>query len=508
MTNPSNGAPDPDGPPAFEAFLSHRYASAEENLYFFNIFRQVGQVQFEVDEGPQTISMTRLARMVRGADAFIGIYTLPESTTSRVNKEQLRSASQYFRLELELATRARKPMAVFYDERYRAHLDLPTGIYQQAYDSQELLGHGRTPSERRHRLAFESFATSVKTEMAYRAHVESLLLTAPTTVGLLLPGTEHGYTSTLVQGLTNALEDRGYRTQCLNWPPVLTAGLVSSLRQFDWVVIDVADTVAGVTALAFLHGHAIPMLRLQRTADGIASQPEVEKTLFGGFEVGYCEDLLPWSTEEGLLKEFDIRLDQIDAPVRRISTPKEADTYFRGAKQRTEKVFVSYASEDSWAAQAIVGELSKRFRSVFDYKDGGASLPAGVDWMTELYSRLHESRIGIPVLSSSYVKKETCLHEARHMMMRADQRAMQVIPLNVDGVEAPVFMQTVQFRLIDRSTDIARLVDDIVAQYYRTTSARDDAVLVMPEHTLSLNAREERVGEPADRGVHYTCRLP
>ena len=48
------------------------------------------------------------------------------------------------------------------------------------------------------------------------------------------------------------------------WPPVLTARLVSSLRQFDWVVIDVADTVAGVTALAFLHGHAIPMLRLQR----------------------------------------------------------------------------------------------------------------------------------------------------------------------------------------------------------------------------------------------------
>ena len=65
MTNPSYSAPDPDDSPAFEAFLSHRYASADVNLYFFNIFRQVGQVQFEVDEGPQTISMTRLARMVR-----------------------------------------------------------------------------------------------------------------------------------------------------------------------------------------------------------------------------------------------------------------------------------------------------------------------------------------------------------------------------------------------------------------------------------------------------------
>ena len=73
--------------------------------------------------------------MVRGADAFIGIYPLPQPPSSRVTAQQLRSASRYFRLELELATRARKPMAVFYDERFRAHLDLPAGIYQQAYDS-------------------------------------------------------------------------------------------------------------------------------------------------------------------------------------------------------------------------------------------------------------------------------------------------------------------------------------------------------------------------------------
>ena len=125
-------------------------------------------------------------------------------------------------------------------------------------------------------------------------------MTAPTTVALLLPGAAQGYTSTIVRGLTAALEDRGHRTQRLAWPPVLTAGLVSSLQRFDWVVTDVADTVAGVTALAFLHGHAIPMLRLHRTADGTASQPEVEKALFGGFEVGYCEDLLSWSGADGL----------------------------------------------------------------------------------------------------------------------------------------------------------------------------------------------------------------
>src|SRR4029077_8142440 len=106
---------------------------------------------------------------------------------------------------------------------------------------------------------------------------------------------------------------------------VLTAGLVSSLRQLDWVIIDVADTVQGATALAFFHGHAIPMLRLHYAADGTPSRPEVEQALFGGFEVGYCEDLLSWSTEDDLLKEFVVRLDQIDAPTRRISTAEEAE---------------------------------------------------------------------------------------------------------------------------------------------------------------------------------------
>ena len=38
MTNLSGSTADLDDSPAFEAFLSHRYASAEVNLYFYRIF--------------------------------------------------------------------------------------------------------------------------------------------------------------------------------------------------------------------------------------------------------------------------------------------------------------------------------------------------------------------------------------------------------------------------------------------------------------------------------------
>ena len=57
-----------------KAFFSHRYKSSEVNLYFHKLFAEAAEVQFEVDVGPTPINVTRLERMVRDSDAFIGIY--------------------------------------------------------------------------------------------------------------------------------------------------------------------------------------------------------------------------------------------------------------------------------------------------------------------------------------------------------------------------------------------------------------------------------------------------
>jgi hypothetical protein len=59
----------------FRAFLSHRYKSPEVNEYFFDIFNAAAaNPQFSVDRGTIATSVTRLERLIRGADAFIGIY--------------------------------------------------------------------------------------------------------------------------------------------------------------------------------------------------------------------------------------------------------------------------------------------------------------------------------------------------------------------------------------------------------------------------------------------------
>src|SRR5258705_12673502 len=89
---------------SFRAFLSHRYKSPEVNLHFFDIFSQAAEVQFEVDEGSTVMNVTRVERMIRNCDAFIGIYPFP-GDSREATRDRLSEASQYFRLELELAIR-------------------------------------------------------------------------------------------------------------------------------------------------------------------------------------------------------------------------------------------------------------------------------------------------------------------------------------------------------------------------------------------------------------------
>jgi hypothetical protein len=92
----------------FRAFLSHRYRSPEINRYFFNLFADEATIQFTVDRGAYHTNVTRLERFMRDADAFVGIFPVPQDK-GQLSGSELRNESRYFRLELDLAERARKP---------------------------------------------------------------------------------------------------------------------------------------------------------------------------------------------------------------------------------------------------------------------------------------------------------------------------------------------------------------------------------------------------------------
>ncbi|MGC4082867.1 MAG: hypothetical protein QM736_12325 [Vicinamibacterales bacterium] len=60
-------------PLTLKAFLSHRYQSPAVNTYLHEIFSEVAEVQFDVDRGTGATNVTRLERMIRDTDAFVGI---------------------------------------------------------------------------------------------------------------------------------------------------------------------------------------------------------------------------------------------------------------------------------------------------------------------------------------------------------------------------------------------------------------------------------------------------
>ncbi|MFO0939680.1 MAG: hypothetical protein U0930_02820 [Pirellulales bacterium] len=152
-----------------KAFLSHRYRSPEVNLYFHELFAESAQIQFEVDIGSLPTNVTRLERMIRDADAFIGIYPFPGDPKKTASADELRNASKYFRLECELAIRSGKPSLVFLDRRYAPYFDFSPSIRVESFDIQEIAGKGGSPSRPRFRRVFLEFCDELSAMMTATA---------------------------------------------------------------------------------------------------------------------------------------------------------------------------------------------------------------------------------------------------------------------------------------------------------------------------------------------------
>lgn len=154
----------------FDVFLSHRYNSPEVNLHFYEAISSVSSVTFRVDRGTIRTSTTRLERMVRDADAFVGIFPIPGDLMAAHDRASLLRVSRYFRLELDMAIRSRKPTAIFYDRRYGSLFGRPANIISYQYDAQDIGRSLRSPARLRLQRTAEGFfgqlAASVQAEAA------------------------------------------------------------------------------------------------------------------------------------------------------------------------------------------------------------------------------------------------------------------------------------------------------------------------------------------------------
>src|SRR5258708_7124789 len=241
---------------SFKAFLSRRYKSPAVNLYFFKLFSEIAEVQFEVDEGAFAMNVTRVERMIRGADAFIGIYPFPGTWEEAQTRANLKLASQYFCLELDLAIRSRKPAIIFYDSLYGNMLKCPDSVMARDFDAREITSHGGSPSAEYYREAFKSFCTIVERGMSYGV---SQARSPRKIVGIALPDTIYGKHQAEIQKTIaeNWDGDQGI----ISWPPTLDGPSFPLMQYFDWAIVDVGKVMARTGIPAFQHGPFFPLMR-------------------------------------------------------------------------------------------------------------------------------------------------------------------------------------------------------------------------------------------------------
>jgi hypothetical protein len=434
---------------SFAAFLSHKYKAPEINEFFFRLFSSVADVQFEVDIGSAPTNVTRLERLIRDANAFIGIYPCDPADGTQPATEDLLEQSRYFRLELDLASRARKPGLVFCDARYRGVVCTPPPIIEIPFNIQEIVSRGAKPSSALFVKAFRAFVQLVA---AVQAHdlLEEPRDARSDLVGILVPpeSVGGGYGPEQVDVIRNMIKGRRYQPIELTWPPVIDPSWMGQVRPLNWILIDTGPATAATGVLGYLHGEFKPAMRLRRveSPEQVSAAQPTGLALYDGYEVGYKKDIIRWCDSKTLEDGMAQRLGSLDAGRRRISTLEEALTYFQSAALRKESVFISYAGENEEAVRDLRAAFRKKFQKVFDYRDGSSIRP-GQPWLKEIFDQLALSPLGVLLLSSEYVKSGNCMHELREMIARHDGNKMQIFPVKIEAdekFEIPE-LQTIQY---------------------------------------------------------------
>lgn len=454
-------------PSSIEVFLSHRYKSPDVNLYFFDIFRQFAQVQFEVDKGASAISVTRLERMIQRADAFVGIYPFPDVEDQFPSKARLLEASQYFRFELDLALRARKPTLIFFDKRYGRLLQAPSPAASHGFDMREVFS-GNDARRERHRRLFEAFLREALSFATYQS-TRAIEATGGNRVAILLPSGK-GYPADVTTMVDEVLQERGFDAHTLSWPPRVDPSFYGEICAADWCITDIGTAALLSGILPFLHGRFVPTMRLLDARE--QERSPLEDTLYGAFNVGYCEDILRWKDADSLRDDLNARLSLIQAPVEPVITEAQAEAYFRRAALRKEAVFLSYCGADQEAGARISAALRKRFQKVFDYRDGKSITP-GEPWLEEIFRSLAGSAIGVPLMSAKYFESGNCEHEARELISRRDAKHMFVFPIRLSGDEfkIPEWAKSTQYALRSQYADEEALIAALISAFEKEPRA-------------------------------------
>lgn len=446
---------------SINAFLSHKYEASAINEFFFRLCSEEAEFHFDVDETGGSLNVTRVERMIRDADAFVGIYPFLPPEAAQPAVKDLLGFSRYFRFELEVAARSRRPGLIFVDSRYRTLLDAPRSIEQAQFKMSEIAGRG---------TKFTGLFTQKVRNLLDRVTASRQLSLAAgddggatNRAGILVPTSGPAmYTGDEIDLIRDLIEDAGFNCEVLAWPPALTASWIGKVREFDWMVVDAGPLSMSTGIIGYLHGEFKPSMRLFKlTEDG----PPERIALYSGVPVGYNKDIVYWSTLENLGEQVRERIKALGQKPRSIATLDEAVAYFQEATKRKEAIFLSYSGKDREISAPLRDCLKRRFQRVFDYRDPKA-IEAGEEWMPAIFNELSRAAIGIALYSSSYFQSGHCEHELLRMVGLKNEKNFRFIPLKIrdeDQLELPAHVADIQYQNLSRWPNVDAYIDYVVA---------------------------------------------
>ncbi len=459
-------------------FLSHKYEAFAVNRYFYGLLTAAEhEVQFEVDEGTQDgkkvpSNVTRIERKIREADAFVGIYPLPDELDASPSVEDLRKQSRYFRLELDIARRVGLPIIVFSDRRYAKTLNLSSAAHKAPFDSRELPDDVTNVAEKKFRRAIGHFYEDVEGWVGRGGNA-----CEERQVGMVL--SDEDYDASTEDLLKKALV--GWDVRRLPWPPQLQAKDYAELDRFDWLVLDCGRAASLTGIVPYIHACAIPTMRVRRVASEEEGGGPEEAMMFGGLEIGYADPRKQarWQTPEQLVERVTSLNEALKHPATLIPNAEEAARYFRRAADVEVNAFLSCAGADIEFAARLAAELKKRFNDAFYYKHPGDLTP-GSEWMTEIAEKIDDAQVGIILHSRAWLESGYCEYERDQMIRRRADHALELIPVKLtdNGPKLHKTMSGITYvRTWDPHTNTEKAVDtiadEIVAAYRKLASKKE-----------------------------------
>jgi hypothetical protein len=105
------------------------------------------------------------------------------------------------------------------------------------------------------------------------------------------------------------------------------------------------------------------------------------------------------------------------------------------------------------------------FQKVFDYRADERPIPAGTDWVEEIFKQIAVTPIGVILLSQEYIESGNCKHEMNEMIARKDDGKMIIVPIRLREASIPLVLGTIQYLRVENFKDadeiVAALVKDI-----------------------------------------------